>query len=306
MPLPLIAGVDGGGTKTEVTIGTVRGDGMIVACGTKVVGPGNLHSATPESIGRTCHEALQGLLAGKPLQAICFAMAGAGDPVLAHRLEDWATQYHLANRIIVTHDARSLIAAGTTNDEGIALIAGTGSMAYCRTNQGTEDRCGGWGFMFGDEGSAYDLAIAALRHAVATLDGRQPRSMLVDLISRHFQPVPPRGWLKVLQSQPRNQIADLARLVTQAAQAADPVAQGLIGHSAQCLSELVVTLAKRHWSGQPIELVLAGGLARNVTGLRDQIEQSIIEQGVPLRATMLVEHPALGALRLAGQAIQAE
>src|SRR5690606_40864022 len=53
--------------------------------------------------------------------------------------------------------------SGVPSGVGIALIAGTGSIAFARNERGETGRSGGWGHIFGDEGSAYMVAVDALR-----------------------------------------------------------------------------------------------------------------------------------------------
>ena len=57
-----------------------------------------------------------------------------------------------------------LAAAGL--DEGIALIAGTGSVAWGRDRTGRSARAGGWGYLLGDEGSGYAVVRETVRHAL--------------------------------------------------------------------------------------------------------------------------------------------
>src|SRR4029078_4863826 len=62
------------------------------------------------------------------------------------------------------------LAAGTPNCCGIALIAGTGSIAFGRAADGRTKRCGGWGYLLGDEGSGYSVGRGALSHACGELE----------------------------------------------------------------------------------------------------------------------------------------
>ena len=69
----------------------------------------------------------------------------------------------------MVHDAQLLLAAAGL-DDGIALIAGTGSVAWGITPDGRAHRAGGWGYLLGDEGSGYGVARAAVRHVLDRLD----------------------------------------------------------------------------------------------------------------------------------------
>ena len=87
---------------------------------------------------------------------------------------------HLAHKIEVTTDAAILLAAGTPEGWGLALVAGTGSIAYGRMADGRRARAGGWGHLLGDEGSAYALVLAGLRAVARAADGRGPATVLTE------------------------------------------------------------------------------------------------------------------------------
>ena len=77
-------------------------------------------------------------------------------------------------------DAALLLAAGTPDGWGVAVVAGTGSMAFARGTDGRTARAGGWGPLLGDEGSGYALALSGLRAAARAADGRAQATLLTD------------------------------------------------------------------------------------------------------------------------------
>ena len=64
----------------------------------------------------------------------------------------------------------------------INILAGTGSMAISRNEEGQIIRCGGWSEFFSDEGSCYWLGIKALELFSKQADGRAEKSHLYKLI----------------------------------------------------------------------------------------------------------------------------
>src|SRR4029078_7840456 len=70
------------------------------------------------------------------------------------------------------HEA-ALAACGIFEPEGIAVVAGTGSSAVAMRD-GKRNVAGGWGALLGDEGSAYDIAMWAIRAAIRSSEGAGP------------------------------------------------------------------------------------------------------------------------------------
>ncbi|WDR04753.1 BadF/BadG/BcrA/BcrD ATPase family protein [Devosia rhodophyticola] len=226
---PLILGIDGGGSKTQLNL--VDRTGLVVHYGR--VGGTNL-ADNPHWL-----EALETLLAStEPFRSdIVQAVVAIGgyreNPVLDRRVED-ALKTLLVdiptvidNDVYVAHDA-AFLGAG-----GVLLIAGTGSMAVSRSGAGTLTRTGGWGELFGDEGSAYWIGREALGLATRALDGRGQATRLVDDLPWRFAGAPEDRlaaifeWIGALH-HPRSQIAALAATTIAIAEDNDPVARSLI------------------------------------------------------------------------------
>ena len=92
--------------------------------------------------------------------------AGAEVPAARSRLEALLGRMLPGCRLSVVHDTRLVLAAAGL-DSGIALVAGTGSVAYGRTANGREAQRGGWGWMLGDDGSGVWIAREAAREIMS-------------------------------------------------------------------------------------------------------------------------------------------
>jgi N-acetylglucosamine kinase-like BadF-type ATPase len=84
----------------------------------------------------------------------------------------------ISDNAIVLHDT-TIAHAGALGDEpGIVVIAGTGSVALGNDETGgAYIRAGGWGYFFGDEGSALWIARQALRQAMLREDRGEPSQL---------------------------------------------------------------------------------------------------------------------------------
>src|SRR5439155_578112 len=86
----------------------------------------------------------------------------------------------------VVSDAAVALWGALPEGEGVAVLAGTGSIALARSADGREARAGGYGALVGDEGSGFWLGRAAATAAVRAADGRGPPTGLVELVSQAF------------------------------------------------------------------------------------------------------------------------
>ena len=80
----------------------------------------------------------------------------------------------VASPCVVLNDAE-LLAPSVGLGDGVGLVAGTGSVAVGRDSSGAPVYVGGWGWLFGDEGSAPGLIREAARASLAARDrGEDP------------------------------------------------------------------------------------------------------------------------------------
>jgi len=263
----LFLGVDGGQSSTTALIadetGRVLGTGTGGPCNhaAALEGRAKLERAVRESVGGAC--AQSGLDPRQVcFEAACFGMSGGPDDKRAI-LGDLVRTEHL----IVTTDAEIALAGAVEAGQGIIVIAGTGSIALGRRVPGTVVRAGGWGYIFGDEGSAFDIVRQAVRAALRMEEGWGPattlRQVLLeatgahdsnDLMHRFYTP----EW-------PRTRVAGLAPLVDAAAVSADPIAVEILSAAAYHLATLAGSVRAQLWKEEePVEIAYAGGVYRSL------------------------------------------
>ena len=164
----LFAGIDGGQSSTVALIGDEKG--TILGRGT--AGPADEVGAGPNSTGLrdALHDSLERArgAAGLP-EATRFAAIVAG--VSGYEGRIYGARPDLAtDRLVLLHDAPIAHAGALAGAPGVVVIAGTGSVVYARDNNDRSQTLGGWGFLFGDEGSAFCIARDALGLMMAAQD----------------------------------------------------------------------------------------------------------------------------------------
>lgn len=300
----LVLGIDGGGTTTICLLAD-RATGKVLGRG--VGGPSNIQAVGVEVGLRALDDAIQQAFTGAGVErakvgAICLGLAGVDRQEGLDVIHGWANRKSIAETVRVSNDATLLLAAGTPDGWGLAVIAGTGSIAFVKTPDGKLGRCGGWGYLLGDEGSAYMLAVAALRAACRSFDGITPPTKLVEAFVKRMNlsaapdliPAVYRG------AWDRSAIAGLAPLVLELAEAGDEVAAEIVERQAR---ELSVTAAGAvSANGLPkreLPVALAGGVLTNSELYRRHFLNGLQAVGIEPASVQLVTEPAVGAVVLA-------
>jgi N-acetylmuramic acid 6-phosphate etherase len=303
----LVLGIDGGATKTVACLAPRSAEDEPAVVGRGTAGPANPQAigfdAALENLDRAIAAAFDeaGVKTG-PVAAAVLGLAGSDRDENRQVFHGWAEKRRLAHRFRVVHDGLPLLVAGSPEGWGIALIAGTGSFAFGRTADGRTARAGGWGYLFGDEGSAYWIALAGLRAAAQSADGRAPPTRLVDAFLSRLRLERPQELITAIypMASDRARIASLADIVTQSADQGDAAAQQILDHAAAELAAMVAAVARKlDFSAIPFPLALAGGVLLGSEKLRSSLREGLGVLAVHAASMIEVENPVLGAIRLA-------
>jgi N-acetylglucosamine kinase-like BadF-type ATPase len=223
--------------------------------------------------------------------AACFGFSGGAEdkePSLRQLVRSAAYKF--------THDAEIALAGALAAHPGIIVIAGTGSMAFGRNATGTTARAGGWGYIFGDEGGAFDLARRALRAALQFEEGWGAQTNLRNLLLQTAG-APDANTLmhRFYNHFDHGAIASLAPLVTRAAEQGDQVAIEIVGQAARKLAWFVQGVHRHLFrEGEGVRVAYIGGVFRSVL-LRDAFTRELQHTlGCHVREPLF--GPAAGAL----------
>jgi len=174
-----VLGIEGGGTKTTWVL--MDQDGKNLAQG--ALGPGNFYSIGLKGM-RSLFRQIRSALPSEP-ERIGICLAGCtGEEIRARVLNLARSIFPRDSAIVVGEDTESGFWAAHGAADGILIIAGTGSNVVGR-RKGRILKAGGWGFLLGDPGSAYDVAILALRQIYSTYDQTGQESPLAKSCLRH-------------------------------------------------------------------------------------------------------------------------
>ncbi len=293
----LFLGVDGGQSSTAALIGDetgrVLGSGRGGPCN-HVKGPEGrtkFVNAIRGCIAAACQEA--GISAeGVSFESACLGFSGGPadkEAILKEMIR--------AETLIVTHDALIALAGATAGAPGIIAIGGTGSIAFGRNAAGRTARAGGWGYIFGDEGGGFDLTRQAVRAALRQEEGWGAPTALHQMLLEETGAADANEVLHRFYTTdyPRPRIAGYSRLVDQAAQEGDGVAQDILKAAGQHLAVFVGAVRSQLFAeAEPARVAWIGGVFRSDL-LREQFRM-LVELDEGNQAGPPEYEPAAGAL----------
>jgi len=301
----LVAGVDGGGSRTRLILATETGEEIASVEGPRsAMAPGEA-KRSGAVIADLMKEALSNAGALEIPTMLYGGFAGVGRESERRDLENELNSLGVADEVVVDTDAAIALVDAFGDGPGIIVIAGTGSVAFGRANDGTRARCGGWGAVFGDEGSGAWLGKRALGVVAAAADGREGPTALTGSILTAAEIGSPEDLIAWSIAASTTSLAALAPVVMTTAAAGDPRAIALVSLAAEELVIHIRALALRLFGDEraAIPVAFSGGLLQKGSLLRKKLEQRTRSAvpGAQIRPTEIV--PARGAVRAAIQRI---
>jgi N-acetylglucosamine kinase-like BadF-type ATPase len=294
----LLLGIDGGGSKTRALItdrtGAPLGEGISTSSNYHRVGFDGATSAIKAAIAAAFEHAR---LTPARCAAATFGLAGVDRPADRELYMRWLDSEQLAARYSIVNDAQIVLAAGAPEGWGVALICGTGSMCYGRSQSGEVTRTGGWGYLVGDEGSGYNIAVRAIQLSTQTADGRSFAHKLLEVVLDYWKIERAEDLVSCIYDSETTlaKIAGLAPGVLALADTGDPYARRLLDGAAAALAHHLDVVVKKLALERP-PVALAGGLLSVSAALRDAV---VARASVALGEVHVVESPVLGAIALA-------
>jgi N-acetylglucosamine kinase-like BadF-type ATPase len=303
----MFLGVDGGGTKTAYAL--IDSTGRIRA---RHVGPSVSHLA--EGFSRATELLIGGIAttlekAASAPAKLTFSFIGlpsyGEDSATTATMDAMPASLLDASRYRCGNDMMCSWAGSLACQDGISVIAGTGSVAYGQY-AGREARAGGWGELIGDEGSAYWIAREGLNLFSRMSDGRAARGPLYELVRARFGITIDLDLCSRIYADSgsvRRVFAQFAVLVHEAAQAGDAQAMAIFDRATKELVECVAAVRRSLAvpDGEVIPVSHSGGVFNGATFSRDAFRSALESAQLGLQYHAPLYTPDLGAALYAAQ-----
>ncbi len=295
-----IIGIDGGGTKTIGILATGTGQHLAqVQSGPAnyhVVGEARTQAVLEDIVGELYEKA--GVPSGNSVR-FCLGMAGLGRSADREVIGRICDELGICQNRVLTHDAHIALVGGTEKQEGVIVISGTGAIVYGINADGREARASGWGYLLGDEGSGYDIAIKGLQAVTRAADGRGDRTELTDRILNRLELNEPPELIRWAHAASRDTIAQLTEVVFDTARTTDAVAGCIVDEATDELACAAVSVIEQLKFTEPFDIVLSGGNLIHQTMFADKLRHRFARIQ-PEASVQLPKHePAYGAVLLA-------
>lgn len=291
-------GIDGGGTKTEFALADSNGN---------IIRKLFLGTSNPSDIGiKASFEILKsGILEickdyAKSSISVYAGLAGGSTSGVAEQIRQFLNTFGFAS---VNHgsDAKNAIAAGLGNQNGIAVIMGTGSVVFAQ-NENVQYRIGGYGYIFGDAGSGFALGSNAILAALQFEDGSGEPTCIYEIVKKRCNRETVLEKLGDFYEGGKRVVAQYAACIFEAFEKNDPIAQDILKNNLEAVAQSIRGASKRlPCSTHPIPVVLCGGLCSTYEAVILPMMQEILSTDEQKYQLFVCQKPLVyGALMLSG------
>lgn len=273
-----VAGIDGGGTSTKVELRSE--DNRLI--GRKKFGPFNMNSIGENGFRTLLQTVFADCGGMQDCGSLCVGAAGISNIKVRSILEEELQRAGFAGKLLLVGD-QEIALRGAMEGPGIALISGTGSIAFGKNAAGETARSGGYGHLIDDEGSGYALGRDALSAVVRALDGRGEETALVEAVFDTLK----IGNLQELvaftygKDTDKSKIARISLLAIRCAQEGDNVAEAILQRGAKELAVLVEAVQKK-LQLPGCKIALLGGLIQEDNAYRRCVAGQLQALGIPV------------------------
>jgi N-acetylglucosamine kinase-like BadF-type ATPase len=293
-----VIGIDGGGTKTKACL--MDEGGNILGIG--ISGPSSIDTVSLEVSIENIRQAILESF-GTMEYTLEGAYAGLGGIVTKQDSLKVSTElskldfFQKDAPILSENDTRTALAGGLATREGIAIIIGTGSVAFGRNEKGEEWLSGGFGYKEGDAGSSYDLGRQCLKYLARAVDGRIEITPFITSLNDTLKTDMDRAKLfdKINELwHDRTTTAGLAPFVTTYANKGDTHALEIVDKATSELSMLIEAIYKKVSFKAP-QVAIIGSLGNAKGVFNESFIQKVksIDQSISVIPQKL--DPAVGA-----------
>lgn len=293
-------GIDGGGSTVRVVV--LDEDRQV--CGEAVGSSVNPNSVGRDGAARALQAAIEAALAAANADRAAVGRVGAGVAgALTPPFHDWLRDMLRAvlpnAAVAITSDVEIALIGAHGVRRGVLVLSGTGSAAFGVNAAGESALAGGWGYLFGDEGSGAWIGTRALAAVARHTDGRGAPTMLTERIFNLLHVSDARQLIEIIYqpnvpAPPR--LARFAPLVLELAET-DPTASAILVEAIDELRMVMRAVIDRLNLDSP-PIAFGGGLLSAPNALSLGLQRALNLPAFPTRLHSAEMGAALYALEM--------
>lgn len=286
-------GADGGGTRTTAVLISETGKILKVCRGKGL----NYNAIGMEKAQAHLKTLIDELTRGLPDESeikIGVGMSALDDLPTERQLSDFAGNVFQKENLFLHSDAYMALMAATLGESGVLVICGTGSMAVYADETLKQTPAGGWGYLLGDYGSSYQLAIDGIKAAIRAFEETGEKTTLKDAMMTRFSLSAPRRLIDYVYAPSTlpSDIAQFAIDVLNEAHSGDQTAMAIVTEHFDILSRIVDSLTKH---ALPDVIWLFGGVFEHNKWVIGLFEKMLSRFKIGVRASLIPYPPAIGS-----------
>ena len=303
--MEVILAIDGGGSRTRCLALNRAGE----VIGEATTGPSNHLLVDVNTVTRSLTDAIEQTLKSARLERSDVACLSAGMAGVDYDGTGAAEMKELFSvlgftELVINGDMVIAHAGALEARAGVVALSGTGSCVLGIGANGERVKVGGWGPIYGDEGSAYRIGEMSLRAAARAYDGRGPATALVQSLIHalglsNFNETVSRVYVEAME--PRD-IAALSRVAYETAEAGDQVAREIFLQAGDELAESVNAALRPLHLDEPF-VSYQGSVLESCQLLRQQFVDRLQRTSDAVVVPPKFE-PVMGAYLLGREALQ--
>ncbi|MDQ3665305.1 MAG: hypothetical protein M3410_01685 [Acidobacteriota bacterium] len=305
--MEIVLAIDGGGSRTRCL--AVDRSGQVLGEGAS--GPSNHLLVDSTVVKQSLADSIDQAITMGPVKRTEIACLSAGlagvdfDGTGAREMEEVFRELGF-ERAVINGDMVIAHAGALGLSAGVMALAGTGSAILGVAPNGERVKVGGWGPIYGDEGSAYRIGQMALRAAARAYDRCGPETELTGSLLRalclsDFRQTLSRVYVDVME--PR-EIAALSRVAHEVAEAGDEVARGIFFRAGEELAAGVEAAARQLGLNDCQVLVsYQGSVLQSCALLRERFVETLTGRLPKSKVVAPRNEPLMGAYLLGRKAL---
>ncbi|WP_257286584.1 BadF/BadG/BcrA/BcrD ATPase family protein [Halanaerobium congolense] len=296
-------GIDGGGSKTRYLLMDEKGNVLAKSRTESIhilqVGIDSFKNNLEEGLNTVCEKAS---IISNEIDFTFIGVPGYGDEIRNEKInlvKKYITDILKSSNFLCGNDVEAGWAGSLACKPGINLVAGTGAIGFGKDDKGNKARSSGWGYYYGDEGSAFWLSKKMISYFTKESDNRIKKTKLYKIIKNHFGVKNDFEILDILYNEykmDRKKIASLAKILYKAALLEDEIALKLYKEAAyEHFLTIKAIINKLNFRDDLIKISYSGGVFNAGEYILEPLKKYLNELSCDVKLAEPILKPVTGA-----------